>query len=141
VNLKRLYGTTEAGFAVAMQRDGAVRPETVGTPLDRVEIFLLFEREIVARSLKGMSGYLHAAPNSGGRLPTGDSGHLHDHGQLHVEGRPDTLGRLSKGRVLSPRSLKSGIRVSRYVREAAVFSDGRGSVCALIDIDTLAGGK
>ena len=30
INLKQLYGSTETGFFVAMQRDGEVKPDTVG---------------------------------------------------------------------------------------------------------------
>ena len=30
INLKQLYGSTETGFFVAMQRDGQVKPDTVG---------------------------------------------------------------------------------------------------------------
>ena len=36
INLKQLYGSTETGFFVAMQRDGEVKPDTVGPVADGV---------------------------------------------------------------------------------------------------------
>ena len=38
INLKQLYGSTETGFFVAMQRDGQVKPDTVGPAADGVEL-------------------------------------------------------------------------------------------------------
>ena len=39
INLKQLYGSTETGFFVAMQRDGGVKPDTVGPAAeDRAEV-------------------------------------------------------------------------------------------------------
>jgi len=145
INLKQLYGSTETGFQVAMQRDGAVRPETVGTPLEGVELSFSPDREILVRSPGQMTRYLNGAAasvvNDSGWIATGDAGHLDDRGQLHVEGRIDSFGRLTTGAALAPRLLESRIRVSPHVREAVVIGDGHASVCALIDIDTLAVGK
>ena len=141
INLKQLYGTTETGFAVAMHRDGAVWPDTVGTPLDGVELSFSADREIRVRAKGMMSGYLGAAPVADGWIETGDLGHLDARGQLHVEGRLDSVARLAGGQTFAPRALESRIRVSPYVRECVVIGDGRESVCALIDIDTLAVGK
>src|SRR6185295_1846303 len=50
INLKQLYGSTETGFFVAMQRDGAVKPDTVGSPIDGVELKMTPQREILVRS-------------------------------------------------------------------------------------------
>jgi len=141
INLKQLYGTTETGFAVAMHRDGAVWPDTVGPLLEGVEISISADREIRVRAKGMMSGYLGAAPVADGWIETVDLGHLDARGQLHVEGRVDSLARLVGGQTFAPRALENRIRVSPYVRECVVIGDGRETVCALIDIDTLAVGK
>ena len=50
INLKQLYGSTETGFFVAMQRDGEVKPDTVGPAADGVELKFTPQREILVRS-------------------------------------------------------------------------------------------
>ena len=50
INLKQLYGSTETGFFVALQRDGAVKPDTVGSPVEGVELKMTPQREILVRS-------------------------------------------------------------------------------------------
>src|SRR5262249_28040225 len=50
INLKQLYGSTETGFFVAMQRDGEVKPDTVGPVAHGVEVKITPDREILVRS-------------------------------------------------------------------------------------------
>jgi long-chain acyl-CoA synthetase len=145
INLKQLYGTTETAFTVAVQRSGAVRPDTVGTLFDGVEVSISDDREIMVRSPFQMSGILGAVMADASAAPewiaTGDAGFLDADGQLHVLGRLDSLGQMAGGAVFTPRALEGRIRVSPYIREAVAIGDGRDAVCALIDIDTLAVGK
>ena len=61
INLKQLYGSTETGFFVAMQRDGQVKPDTVGPAADGVELKFTAQREILVRS-PGMFKEYHRDP-------------------------------------------------------------------------------
>src|SRR5438874_1325283 len=56
VNLKQLYGSTETSVMVCVQHDGAVKPDTVGPPMQGVEIRVLDSGEIVLRG----PGLFHA---------------------------------------------------------------------------------
>src|SRR6202040_4145184 len=38
INLKQLYGMTESSVFLCIQRDGAVKPDTAGEPIEGVEI-------------------------------------------------------------------------------------------------------
>lgn len=147
VNLKQLYGSTETGFFVAMQRDGAIRPDTVGAPVDGVELKLTPQREILVRS-PGLFTEYHADPattaqakNAEGWFHTGDAGVLDQDGQLRIIDRMACIGALKDGSPYAPRVIENKLKFLPYIKEAVVFGDGRDMVCALIDIEISATGR
>ncbi|TVQ55407.1 MAG: long-chain fatty acid--CoA ligase [Rhodobacteraceae bacterium] len=145
VNLKQLYGTTESGFLVAIQRDGAVRPDTVGAPLDGVETRISPDGEILVRAEGLFLGYLGdgdgRSVDAEGWLRTGDLGSLGADGQLRVADRAGDIGVLACGAAFAPRPIENRIKASPYVREAVVVGDGRDGVIALIDVNTTSVGR
>ena len=147
INLKQLYGSTETGFFVAMQRDGAIKPDTVGAPLEGVELKLTPQREILVRS-PGLFREYHADPattaqarNAEGWFHTGDAGHLDQDGQLRIIDRMAYVGALNDGSPFAPRLIENKLKFLPYIREAVAFGDGRDMVCALIDIEISATGR
>ena len=144
INLKQLYGSTETGFFVALQRDGAVKPDTVGAPIDGVELKVTPQREILVRSPGLFRGYHGDAARTAqvrdaeGWFHTGDAGTLDANGQLRIVDRIAYVGALKDGTPFAPRLLESKLKFMPYVREAVVFGDGRDMVCALIDIEMAA---
>ena len=146
VNLKQLYGATEAAYLVATPPTGRVKPDTVGEPFDGVEVKLSPESEVLVRSPDLFSGYLDdaeatAAAMADGWFRTGDVGRFDDDGQLVIEDRAADIGALAGGARYAPRPIENKIKFSPYVREAVVVGHGRESVCALIDINTSAVGR
>jgi long-chain acyl-CoA synthetase len=147
INLKPLYGSTETGFFVATQPDGAVRAEVVGAPTAGVELKLGPQREILVKSAGLLSAYHGGTPGPDAGLPadgwfrTGDAGELRADGQLRVLDRLAHIGALNDGTPVLPRVLESKLKLAPYIREAVVFGAGRDRVCALIDIDTAAVGQ
>ena len=106
INLKQLYGSTETGFFVAMQRDGKVHPETVGAATDGVELTFTPQSEILVRS-PGLLKEYHRAPdltrqtrNAEGWFYTGDAGFLGHDGQIRVIDRITNIGALTDGNCL-----------------------------------------
>jgi long-chain acyl-CoA synthetase len=147
INLKQLYGSTETGFFVAMQRDGAIKPDTVGLPLEGVELKLTPQREIMVRS-PGLFREYHAdsattaqAKNAEGWFHTGDAGTLDQDGQLCIIDRMAYIGALKDGSPFAPRMIENKLKFLPYVKEAVAFGDGRDMVCALIDIEMAATGR
>jgi long-chain acyl-CoA synthetase len=144
INLKQLYGSTETGFFVAMQRDGAVKPDTVGSPVEGVELKMTPQREILVRSpglfreYHGDSARTAQAKNAEGWFHTGDAGYVGPDGQLRIIDRMAYVGTLKDGTPYAPRLLESKLKFLPYVREAVAFGDGRDMVCALIDIEMAA---
>ncbi|MDZ4790714.1 MAG: AMP-binding protein [Hyphomicrobiales bacterium] len=146
INLKQLYGSAESGFFVAMQRNGEVKPDTVGKPVEGVEVKFTPECEILVRS-PGLFREYHndtqatALAIRDGWLHTGDAGYLDDDGHLRVVDRLQNVGALHDGTLFTPKPLENRIKASPYIAEAVVFGDGRDTVCALIDIDAAAIGN
>ncbi len=58
INLKQLYGSTETAVFVCLQPDNEVRADTVGVPIDGVEIKLADSGEILVRSAGPAQGLL-----------------------------------------------------------------------------------
>ena len=147
VNLKQLYGSTETGFFVAMQRDGEVKPDTVGPAADGVELKFTEQREILVRS-PGLFKAYHGDPqtttqarNAEGWFHTGDAGYLGDDGHLRIIDRMKYIGALKDGSAYAPKLLENRLKFIPYIKEAVAFGDGREMVCALIDIDMASVGR
>lgn len=147
INLKQLYGSTETGFFVALQRDGAVRPDTVGQPVEGVEVKLTPQREILVRSpglfreYHGDSATTAQAKSAEGWFHTGDAGYLGEDGQLRIIDRMAYVGALKDGSPYAPKLIENKLKFLPYIKEAVAFGDGRGMVCTLIDIDLAAAGR
>ena len=147
VNLKQLYGSTETGFFVAVQRDGEVKSDTVGRLIDGVEIRFTAQKEILVRS-PGLFKEYHRDPeltaqtrNADGWVHTGDAGYLGDDGQLRIIDSVRSVGALRDGTLYAPRQIENKLKVYPFIREAVVFGNGRDRVCALIDIDPATTGR
>ncbi len=147
INLKQAYGATETGVFVTVQRNGDVKPDTLGTPLDGVELSFSPKNEILVRApglLKAYHGNAKEtakALDADGWFHTGDMGHVGDDGHLRIVDRMSDVGTLKDGTLFAPRPIENKIRFSPFVREVVVYGDGQDHVCALIDIDTLAVGR
>jgi long-chain acyl-CoA synthetase len=147
INLKQLYGSTETGFFVAMQRDGEVKPDTVGPAAKGVELKFTPQREVMVRSPGLFKGY-HRDPQAtaagltpDGWFHTGDAGYLGDDGHLRIIDRVKDIGTLADGTLFAPKLIENRIKFSPYVREAVAFGDGRGMVTMLVDIEVSAVGN
>jgi long-chain acyl-CoA synthetase len=144
VNLKQLYGSTETGFFVAVQRDGAIKPDTVGLPVEGVELKLTPQREILVRSpglfreYHGDAATTARAKNAEGWFHTGDAGYLGEDGQLRIIDRMANVGALRDGTPYAPKLIENKLKFLPYIKEAVAFGDGRDMVCALIDIEMAA---
>jgi len=147
INLKQLYGSTETGFFVAMQRDGQVKPDTVGPAAQGVELKFTPQREILVRS-PGLFKEYHRDPeattrvkNAEGWFHTGDAGYMGEDGHLRIIDRLVNVGALSDGSLHSPKVIENKLKFLAYIKEAVVFGDGRDKVCVLVDIDGAAVGR
>ena len=140
INVKQLYGMTEASVFVAVQKDGDVRLDTVGTPLPRVEIKISETGEVLFRSPGVFQGYFKDPEATrqtleDGWIHSGDAGFLDAAGHLKIIDRAKDLGRLADGTVFAPKYLENKLKFSPFIKEAVTLGPGRPYVTALVNID------
>ena len=145
INLKQLYGSTETAVFVCLQPDHEARADTVGVPIDGVEIRLADNGEILVRSPGLLKGY-YKNPDAtaevlgaDGWYRTGDAGFLDAGGHLKIIDRAKDVGRLSggahDGAMFAPKYVENKLKFFAFVKEAVAFGDGRDRVCAFVNID------
>jgi long-chain acyl-CoA synthetase len=145
INLKQLYGSTETAVFVCLQPDHEARADTVGVPIDGVEIKLSDSGELLVRSPGLLKGYYKneaataEALTADGWYHTGDAGFLTPGGHLKIIDRVKDVGRLMggafDGAMFAPKYVENKLKFFPHIKEAVCFGDGRSSVCAFINID------
>jgi len=151
INLKQLYGSTETAVFVCLQPDHEARSDTVGVPIDGVEIKLSDSGEILIKSPGLLKGYYKnpAATaevlTADGWYHSGDAGFLDAGGHLKIIDRAKDVGRLvggeNDGAMFAPKYVENKLKFFPYIKEAVAFGDRRATVCAFINIDMEAVGN
>jgi long-chain acyl-CoA synthetase len=147
INLKQLYGSTETSVFVCVQPNGGVKPDTVGPPVEGVEIRLTDAGEILIRSPGLFREYYKSpdatreAKDSEGWFHTGDAGYFDAEGHLKIIDRAKDVGKLADGTLFAPKYIENKLKFFPTVKEAVAFGDRRDMVCAFINIDMEAVGN
>jgi long-chain acyl-CoA synthetase len=141
INLKQLYGSTETAVFVCLQPDHEVKPDTVGVPIDGVEIKLDDNGELLIRS-PGLLKEYYKNPQATAEVKTadgwyrsGDAGFLDATGHLKIIDRAKDVGRMADGSMFAPKYLENKLKFFPHIKEAVAFGDRRDKVCAFINID------
>ena len=141
VNLKQVYGCTEASALVSIQPDREANPVTVGKPCPGIEVKILPSGEVLVRSLGVFKGYYKAdeatreVVGPDGWLHTGDAGFIDPHGHLVIIDRAKDCGVTGGGEPFAPQFIENKLKFSPYIREAVAFGHERPFVTAMIAID------
>jgi len=146
INVKQLYGMTEASVFITIQKDRAVRVDTVGTPIPGVELRISEQGEVLYRSPGVFLGYYKnpeatAQTMENGWVHSGDAGFIDQEGHLKIIDRARDVGRLADGTLFAPKYLENKLKFSPYIREAVCIGQDRPWVAALINIDLAAVGN
>ena len=141
INLKQLYGQTEATVFITMQPDGSVRSESVGTPPPGVEVRIEENGEVLYRSPGVFREYFkNAEATAETKTPdnwvrTGDAGYFDDEGHLRIIDRAKDVGKLNDSSMFAPKFLENKLKFFPEIKEVVTFGDGRDYVTAFINID------
>ena len=131
LNLKQLYGQTEAFLFVTAQADRAVRSDAVGPPAPNVELRIAPDGEVQFRSPGMFVGYFREddktreAMTEDGYVRTGDAGFFEPDGQLKIVDRAKDVGRLKNGQMFAPKYIENKLKFFPNIREAVAIGDGR----------------
>jgi long-chain acyl-CoA synthetase len=147
LNLKQLYGQTEAFLYVTAQPDGQVFSDTVGPAVPNVDLRLADSGEVQFRSPGMFAGYFRDAAKTAealtpdGFVKTGDAGFIDPAtGQLKIIDRAKDVGRLADGTLFAPKYIENKLKFFPHIREAVAFGDGRPFVAVMLNIDLAAVG-
>ena len=151
INLKQLYGSTETAVFVCLQPDHEVKADTVGVPIDGVQIRVQESGEIMVKSPGLLKAYYKNPQATAevltpdGWYHTGDAGFLDAAGHLKIIDRAKDVGRLmggtSDGAMFAPKYVENKLKFFPFIKEAVAFGDKREKVCAFINIDFEAAGN
>lgn len=147
INLKQLYGQTEAFLYVTVQKDGEVRSDAVGPAAPNVDIRISDQGEVQFRSPGMFAGYYRQDDQTAevmtedDYVKTGDAGFFEEDGQLRIIDRARDVGRLRSGALFAPKYIENALKFFPNIKEAVAFGDGRDYAAAFINIDLQAVGN
>ncbi|MBQ4807492.1 MULTISPECIES: AMP-binding protein [Phaeobacter] len=148
INLKQLYGQTEATVFITVQPDGEVRADTVGVPAPDVEIKIADNGEIFYRSPGTFVEYYNnpestaSTKDAEGWVATGDAGFFEeDSGHLRIIDRAKDVGKMADGAMFAPKYVENKLKFYPDILEVVLFGNGRDRCVAFINIDLTAVGN
>ena len=147
VNLKQIYGATEASALVAWQANDEADPNTVGRTLPGTQVRIGERGEVQVKGPGVFVGYYKQedatrdAVTPDGWLKTGDAGLVDPRGHLAIIDRAKDVGKLADGTPFAPQFVENKLKYSPFIREAVAFGDQQPFVAAMISIDMSTVGK
>ncbi len=144
LNLKQLYGQTEASVYITMQPDGEIFADTVGPPAPDVDIRISDSGEVQFKSPGVFSAYFKneeatkSTKTEDGWVRTGDAGFFGKHGHLKIIDRVKDVGKLNDGTLFAPKYIENKLKFYPNIKEAVAFGDGRDYCAVMLNIDLVA---
>jgi len=140
INLKVLYGQTEATVFVSLHRDGDVDPNTVGPAFPGVDIKIT-DGEVFYKGPGVFKGYYKNEEatketiDKEGWVKTGDAGVIDINGHLKIIDRAKDVGKLNSGNMFAPKYIENKLKFCGIIKEAVAFGDNKDFVTCFINID------
>ena len=148
INLKQLYGQTEASVYITAQPDGEIYADTVGKPNIDVDVKIADNGEVLFKSPGVFQGYYKdpektaEAKTADGWVRTGDAGFFDPKtGHLKIIDRAKDVGRLKDGTLFAPKYIENKLKFYPNIKEAVAIGDGRDDVTVMLNIDLVAVGS
>jgi long-chain acyl-CoA synthetase len=148
INLKQLYGQTEASVYITAQPDGEIYADTVGKPNIDVEVKIAENGEVLFRSPGVFVGYYKdpektaETKTADGWVRTGDAGFFDPKtGHLKIIDRAKDVGRLLDGTLFAPKYIENKLKFYPNIKEVVAFGDKRDFVSVMLNIDLVAVGS
>jgi len=137
VPLLQGYGQTEASPVVSANPPNRIRIDTVGPPLEGVEIRIAEDGEILVRGELVMKGYWNDPEATqravqDGWLHTGDVGMQDTDGYIRITDRKRDFIKNSGGDMVSPARVEGYLTLQPEIAQAMVFGDRRPHLVAVL---------
>jgi long-chain acyl-CoA synthetase len=148
LNLKQLYGQTEAFLYVTAQPDGQIRADTVGPATPNVDIKIdEATGEVLYKSPGQFIGYYKEPEKTAetmttdGYVKTGDAGFFDATGHLRIIDRAKDVGKLKNGALFAPKYIENRLKFFPNIKEVVTFGQDKDFVTCFINIDLTAVGN
>jgi long-chain acyl-CoA synthetase len=148
INLKQLYGQTEASVYITAQPDGEIYADTVGKPNIGVDIKIADSGEVLFKSPGVFVGYYKDPERTAetktpdGWVRTGDAGFIDEKtGHLKIIDRAKDVGKLADGTLFAPKYLENKLKFFPNIKEAVAVGDKQNFVTVMLNIDLTAVGS
>ncbi len=148
INLKQLYGQTEASVYITAPPDGEIYADTVGKPNIGVDVKIDDSGEVLFKSPGVFAGYYKdpektaETKTADGWVRTGDAGFFDAKtGHLKIIDRAKDVGRLKDGTLFAPKYIENKLKFYPNIKEAVAIGDKRDFVCVMLNIDLVAVGS
>lgn len=136
------YGLTETSPVISVNdmRNGGFRIGTVGKPLEKTEVKIADDGEILIKGPQVMIGYYNDAEHTenvlqDGYFSTGDIGEIDADGFLKITDRKKEMFKTSGGKYVAPQLLENRFKQSRFIEQIMVVGEGEKMPAALIQPD------
>lgn len=133
------YGLTETSPLVAINdmRNNGFKIGTVGKVIDKVEVKIAEDGEILCKGPNIMLGYYKDEAQTkevmtDGYFHTGDIGEIDSEGFLKITDRKKEMFKTSGGKYISPQLLENAMKQSRFIEQIMVIGDGQKMPAAFI---------
>lgn len=132
------YGLTETSPVISMSCDGQSKFGAAGKLVERVEVKIAPDGEILSRGPHIMKGYWNKpqataeAIDSAGWFHTGDVGRLDDEGFLFITDRKKDIFVSSYGKNIAPQLIEGLLGFDPLIEHACIYGDGKKYLTALV---------
>ena len=134
------YGLTETSPVVAVNdmRNRGFKVGTVGKVIDKVEVKIAEDGEILTKGPNLMMGYYkepektREAIDENGYFHTGDIGEIDSEGFLKITDRKKEMFKTSGGKYVAPQLIENTMKQSRFIEQIMVIGDGEKMPAAFI---------
>ncbi|MEP6260437.1 MAG: long-chain fatty acid--CoA ligase [Gillisia sp.] len=134
------YGLTETSPVIAVndQRNNGFKIGTVGKVIDKVEVKIAEDGEILTKGPNLMLGYYkdpektNEAIDADGWFHTGDIGEIDNEGFLKITDRKKEMFKTSGGKYVAPQLIENTMKQSRFIEQIMVIGEGEKMPAAFI---------
>jgi long-chain acyl-CoA synthetase len=131
------YGLTETSPVVTLSNIGEVRFDAVGKKVERTEIKIADDGELLVKGPQVMDSYFKNEEATekvfeGGWFKTGDIARIDEEGFVYIVDRKKEIIVTAGGKNIAPQPIENELKLDKFISQAIVFGDRKPYLTALL---------